>query len=171
MPRTPLHTISWSQDHAWYELVSPNQVFVPGDEEAWQAWLLGHDSFAFQGRAGRLNVYKEARPRGGQYWYAYHTTGKRTDKRYLGHTTKLTFARLEEVAAGLTQGKPFQKTESPLGGTPECSVPPQCSQRGRPLHLFLRVRNRCSTSPSCSRNCARRVYPRGVSRESICWSA
>jgi LuxR family transcriptional regulator, maltose regulon positive regulatory protein len=100
MPRTPLHTLIWSQDHAWYKLSSSGQVvrsFVPGDEEAWQTWLEAHDSFAFQGRLGRLNVYKEARPRGGQYWYAYHTTSKRTHKHYLGRTAKVTFARLEEV--------------------------------------------------------------------------
>ncbi|HET8841629.1 MAG TPA: AAA family ATPase, partial [Ktedonobacteraceae bacterium] len=103
MPRTPLHTLNWSQNHTWYELFSFNQVFVPGDEEAWQAWLEAHDSFAFQGRQGRLNVYKEARPRGGQYWYAYHTNSKRTHKRYLGRTAKVTFARLEEIAEVLTR--------------------------------------------------------------------
>jgi ATP/maltotriose-dependent transcriptional regulator MalT len=114
MPRTPLHTLIWSQDHAWYELFSFGQVlrsFIPGDEEAWQAWLEAHDSFSFQGRLGRLNVYKEARPRGGQYWYAYHTTSKRTHKRYLGRTAKVTFAPLEEVAEVLTRGEQFHKTE------------------------------------------------------------
>src|SRR5215469_12478594 len=125
MPRTPLHTLTWSQDHAWYELFSFGQVlrsFVPGDEAAWQAWLEAHDSFAFQGRLGRLNVYQEARPRGGQYWYAYHTIGKRTHKRYLGRTVRVTFARLEEVAEGLTRGEPFHQTEQPLGETTRCSV-------------------------------------------------
>jgi LuxR family maltose regulon positive regulatory protein len=115
MPRTPLHTLIWSQDHAWYELFSYGQVllsFVQGDEEAWQAWLEAHDSFAFQGRQGRLNVYKEARSRGGHYWYAYHTTSKRTHKRYLGRTAKVTFAHLEEVAELLTQGEPFHQAES-----------------------------------------------------------
>jgi LuxR family transcriptional regulator, maltose regulon positive regulatory protein len=114
MPRTPFQTLIWSQDHACYELFSFGQApqsFVPGDEEAWQVWLDAHDSFAFQGRQGRLNVYKEARPRGGQYWYAYHTTSKRTHKRYLGRTAKVTFARLEEVAEVLTREEPFQKTE------------------------------------------------------------
>src|SRR5215472_12209523 len=109
MPRTPLHTLIWSQDHAWYELFSSGQVlrsFVPGDEEAWQVWLEAHDSFAFHGHLGRLNVYKEARPRGGQYWYAYHTTSKQTLKRYLGRTAKVTLARLEEVAVGLTREEP-----------------------------------------------------------------
>ena len=120
MPRTPLHTLIWSQDHAWYELLSFGQVlrsFVPGDEEAWQAWLEAHDSFAFQGRLGRLNVYKEARPRGGQYWYAYHTTSKRTHKRYLGRTAKVTFAHLEEVAEVLTRGEQFHQTEQSVVDT------------------------------------------------------
>jgi LuxR family transcriptional regulator, maltose regulon positive regulatory protein len=123
MPRTPLHTLIWSQDHAWYELFSFDQVFVPGDEEAWQAWLEAHDSFAFQGRQGRLNVYKEARPRGGQYWYAYHTTSKRTHKRYLGRTAKVTFARLEEVAEVLTRGEPFHQTEQSFVDTTRLSFP------------------------------------------------
>ena len=124
MPRTPLHTLSWSQDHARYELFSFSQVFVPGDDAAWQAWLEIHDSFAFQGRQGRLNVYKEARPRGGQYWYAYHTTSKRTHKRYLGRTAKVTFARLEEVAEVLTRGEPLlHQTEQSLVDTTRLSFP------------------------------------------------
>jgi LuxR family maltose regulon positive regulatory protein len=120
MPRTPLHTLIWSQDHACYELFSFGQVpqpFVPGDEEAWQAWLDAQDSFAFRGRQGRLNVYKEARPRGDQYWYAYHTTSKRTHKRYLGRTAKVTFARLEEIAEVLTREEQFHKTEQSFGDT------------------------------------------------------
>src|SRR5258708_26150593 len=99
MPRTPLHTLIWSQDHAWYELFSFDQVlwsFVPGDEEEWQAWLEAHDSFTFQGRHGRLNVYKEARPPGGQYWHSYHTTSKRTHQRHPRRPAAVTFARLEE---------------------------------------------------------------------------
>ncbi len=126
MPRTPLHTLIWFQDHAWYELFSFSQMlwsFVPGDEEAWQAWLEAHDSFAFQGRQGRLNVYKEARPRGGQYWYAYHTTSKRTHKRYLGRTAKVTFARLEEVAEVLTRGEQFHQTEQSFVDTTRLSFP------------------------------------------------
>ena len=128
MPRTPLHTLIWSQDHAWYELFSFGQVlwsFVPGDEEAWQAWLEAHDSFAFQGRQGRLNVYKEARPRGGQYWYAYHTTSKRTHKRYLGRTAKVTFVRLEEVAEVLTRAEQVHQTEQSFVDTTRLYFPHQ----------------------------------------------
>jgi len=131
MPRTPLHTLIWSQDHAWYELFSFSQVFVPGDEEAWRAWLEVHDSFAFQ---GRLNVYKEARPRGGQYWYAYHTTSKRTHKRYLGHSAKVTFARLEEVAEILTREEPFHQTEPSFVDTTRLSFPhPARPERQTPV--------------------------------------
>jgi LuxR family transcriptional regulator, maltose regulon positive regulatory protein len=137
MPRTPLHTLIWSQDHAWYELFSFGQVlwsFVPGDEEAWQAWLEAHDSFAFQGRQGRLNVYKEARPRGGQYWYAYHTTSKRTHKRYLGRTAKVTFARLEEVAEVLTRGEQFHQTEQSFVDMTRLSFPhPARPERQTPV--------------------------------------
>lgn len=138
MPRTPLHTLIRSQDHAWYELFSFGQVlrsFVPGDEEAWQAWLEAHDSFAFQGRLGRLNVYKDARPRGGQYWYAYHTTSKRTHKRYLGRTAKVTFARLEEVAEVLTRAEPFHQTEQSFVDTTRRSVTHQTQEdRQTPAH-------------------------------------
>jgi ATP/maltotriose-dependent transcriptional regulator MalT len=142
MPRTPLHTLIWSQDQAWYELFSFNQAswsLLPGDEEAWQAWLEAHDSFAFQGRLGRLNVYKEARPRGGQYWYAYHTTSKRTHKRYLGRTAKVTFARLEEVAEVLTRGEPLHQTEQSFVDTARSSSTlPAQSERQAPAPLSLR---------------------------------
>ncbi|EFH85094.1 ATP-dependent transcriptional regulator, MalT-like, LuxR family [Ktedonobacter racemifer DSM 44963] len=106
MPRSPLHALIWSKDHTQYELSThghPEQRFRPGDEELWLNWLEASTSFAFQGASGRLNVYKEARPRGGLYWYAYHTTSSGTRKRYLGRTANVTFARLEEEAKTLTR--------------------------------------------------------------------
>jgi LuxR family maltose regulon positive regulatory protein len=66
-------------------------------------WLATHTSFLFQGRAGSLRAYKEARPRGEDYWYAYSFTDQRLHKRYLGRSSALSFARLEEVA-GMLQG-------------------------------------------------------------------
>src|SRR5260370_42115426 len=80
MPRTPLHTLIWSQDHACYELVSFGQVpqpFVPGADEAWQSWLDAQRSFAFRGPQGRLSGYKQAPPRADQSWYARRTTTHR----------------------------------------------------------------------------------------------
>ncbi|MBA2679221.1 MAG: LuxR family transcriptional regulator, partial [Ktedonobacteraceae bacterium] len=105
MPRVPLHALIWSQDQSLYELYIQGhlaQRFLLADEEAWLAWLAQESSLAFQGASGRLNVYKEARSRGGEYWYAYHTTKGRTRKHYLGRTAVVTFIRLEEVALALS---------------------------------------------------------------------
>ncbi|GHO48949.1 LuxR C-terminal-related transcriptional regulator [Ktedonospora formicarum] len=106
MPRSPLHALRWSTDQALYELSTSGHLehcFRPGDGPLWLAWLETATSFAFQGRSGHLNIYKEARPRGGAYWYAYHTAAHRTAKRYLGQTANVTFARLEEVAHDLAR--------------------------------------------------------------------
>jgi LuxR family maltose regulon positive regulatory protein len=73
-------------------------------------------SFAFQSTAGRLNVYLEARPHGGHYWYAYHTRGGRTRKRYLGQTANVTLAHLEAVAKALSS----EPSSAPaVSGTPQ----------------------------------------------------
>ncbi len=105
MPRLPLHALIWSRERSLYELYTRGQLeqrFRSGDEAAWLAWLGNVSSFAFQGISGSLNVYQEARPRGGQYWYAYHTSGSRTRKRYLGRTARVTLGRLEETAQALS---------------------------------------------------------------------
>jgi LuxR family maltose regulon positive regulatory protein len=60
--------------------------------------LASHASFSFQGRSGRMSVLKEARQRGAGYWYAYRSHGRHTMKRYLGRTSDLSLARLEEAA-------------------------------------------------------------------------
>jgi LuxR family maltose regulon positive regulatory protein len=101
MPRTPLHILMWSSEYNRYDLFTQGhleQQFRPEDREAWRAWLETVTSFAFRGECGNLNVYQEARRRGGRYWYAYATTGPRTHKRYLGPTAGMTFTRLEETA-------------------------------------------------------------------------
>src|SRR6266700_3234945 len=93
MPRVPLHALTWSREQNLYELYTQGQLeqrFRPAEESAWLAWLREATSFAFHGASGSLNVYQEARPRGGQYWYAYHTTRSRTRKRYLGSSAQLT---------------------------------------------------------------------------------
>ncbi len=121
MPRRPLHVLIWSSEHHLYELYTQGQLeqrFRPEDETAWQTWLGAATSFAFQGARGTLNVYHEARPRGGRYWYAYHTTGKRAHKRYLGRTANLSFTRLEEIAQGLSRE----------------SAPPPLASSNTPLH-------------------------------------
>jgi LuxR family maltose regulon positive regulatory protein len=132
MPRVPLHALIWSSDQSLYELYTQDQLeqrFRPADEAAWLAWLREVTSFAFHGASGSLNVYLEGRPRGGQYWYAYHTVRDRTRKRYLGPLTRVTFARLEEAAHRLTSLPP-----SPLAQT---SIAPSPEQQGELLTTKL----------------------------------
>src|SRR5258708_37591817 len=104
MPRVPLHALTWSREQSLYELYTQGQLqqrFQPTDEAAWLAWLGSATAFAFHGKGGSLNVYLEGRPRGGAYWYAYHTSGGRTRKRYLGRMETLSLAHLEETARTL----------------------------------------------------------------------
>jgi LuxR family maltose regulon positive regulatory protein len=104
MSRAPLHALIWSAEQHLYGLYTRGQLklrFRPAEEAAWLAWLREVSSFAFHGKEGSLNVYLEQRPRGGAYWYAYHTTEGRTRKRYLGQTESLKLSRLEETARSL----------------------------------------------------------------------
>jgi LuxR family maltose regulon positive regulatory protein len=152
MPRVPLHALIWSREQDLYELHTQGQLerqFRAANDATWLAWLGEATSFAFNGVAGSLNVYQEARPRGGRYWYAYHTLRSRTRKRYLGATSQLTFARLEEVAEALaTEAAPpslaasdaWSLAEQPL--TPVSSrlalsrLPPTVVERERLLALL-----------------------------------
>src|ERR1019366_308081 len=88
-----------------------------GDQQAWQTWLRDVTSLAFHSPFGSLNVYQEIRPRGGQYWYAYHTQRGRTRKRYLGWTARVSLARLEETAQVLSN-------ENPLSSAPASFLQP-----------------------------------------------
>jgi hypothetical protein len=80
--------------------------FHPTDEASWLTWLGEVTSFAFHSPRGSLNVYRETRPRGGAYWYAYHTDRGGIRKRYLGQTAQVTLARLEETAQALASASP-----------------------------------------------------------------
>jgi len=106
MPKPPIHRLIWSAESSSYTLFTPDQPprsLVPGDEESWLAWLTTHTSFSFQGQHGQLSVLKESRSRGAGYWYAYHTAENQSRKRYLGRTSTVTLARLEEVAHTLNR--------------------------------------------------------------------
>src|SRR5215468_3906104 len=109
MPRAPLHALNWSPEQELYECSTQGQVvhrFHAGDEATWLTWLDEATAFAFHGRSGSLNVYHERRPRGGRYWYAYHTNRDGIRKRYLGQTAQVTLARLEETALALAGPAP-----------------------------------------------------------------
>ena len=126
MPKPPTHTLIWSAQSKTYALVTPDhppQEMVPGNEEAWVAWLTTHSSFSFYGQSGSLSVLKESRKRGAGYWYAYHTKESQTRKRYLGRSALLTLARLEEVAQDLGS----EPTSTPLA---QAKYEPSSEQQG-----------------------------------------
>src|SRR5258708_7136384 len=104
MPKAAAYRLTWLPERENYELRESqhNQVLpmTPGSR-AWFAWLAAVPSFTFNGQAGQLTVRQEIRPRGGVYWYACRRIGKKMAKRYLGRTSELTPARLEEAAAQL----------------------------------------------------------------------
>jgi LuxR family maltose regulon positive regulatory protein len=125
MPHAGRDTLVWSPEHRHYavqdETVPADGFatprFRPGDASALAQWLAHRSSFAFVGQAGRLSVVKEARRRGGGYWYAYSRRNRRTRKRYLGPTAAVTFARLEDAAALL------QRASWPTSPEPEPTAP------------------------------------------------
>src|SRR6266700_7539325 len=129
MSRTPLHALIWSQEQRLYELHTQDRLeqrFQPTDEATWQSWLREVTSFAFHSPAGSLNVYQERRPRGGSYWYAYHTKEGRTRKRYLGRTESLSLARLEETALSLLrEQQPTQELDQGMLVLSGRLVPPR----------------------------------------------
>jgi LuxR family maltose regulon positive regulatory protein len=103
-PKLLPHAFIWSHERQHYQLFShnqPGQIFLPADQSAFSGWLDEHTAFAFLGQAGKLSVLKEVRPRGSGYWYAYRTHNRHTRKRYLGRSSQVTFARLEQVAQQL----------------------------------------------------------------------
>ncbi len=126
MPKVPTHALIWTASRGVYELRPADPLLpsvVPGEEEPWFAWLTTHASFSFQGQAGRLNVLKESRPRGGGYWYAYHTHQGQARKRYLGRTATLTLARLEAAAQALSPSLPVFPSSTRHPATPTSTVP------------------------------------------------
>ena len=94
-----VYALSWSAALGTYVLSGPQSEealsIVPEDGSA---WLAERSSFAFHGQEGSCIARLEAVQRGGRYWYAYQRTGQKLSKKYLGKTSDLTLARLEQVA-------------------------------------------------------------------------
>jgi ATP/maltotriose-dependent transcriptional regulator MalT len=106
MPKSLAHRLVWSEAHQQYQHLvhgQPEQCFRSDDEPAFSCWLTKHTAFAYVGQAGRLSIIQEARERGTGYWYAYRTHHRQTRKRYLGPSSKVSLARLEETAKILAQ--------------------------------------------------------------------
>src|SRR5947208_5735059 len=118
MPRAALYRVTWDPERGSYELhdTSSQQALpvVPGSHE-WYDWLRSISSFTFGGPHAQVTVRQESRQGGSAYWYAYRRTGVKTTKKYLGRTSDLSIAHLEEVALQLAP--PFairSEQESPL---------------------------------------------------------
>src|SRR2546430_7903675 len=114
------------------------QCFQRGDDEAFSHWLNGHSAFAFWGQAGQLSVLKEARAGGTGYWYAYRTQERRTRKRYLGPSARVTFARLEQEAQALSSSPSIRRAAAGQAGTGiGIGASPQIEQHSPLLSLRL----------------------------------
>lgn len=79
------------------------EAHVPLDTPAWFAWLADEHvrSFRYCHPLGILTVRKERRARGAWYWSAYRRVDGRLRKQYLGRSSELTAARLEDAALAL----------------------------------------------------------------------
>lgn len=105
MPRTAEYRLSWQAERGIYELHNSQGeklLSLAVEDSAWFDWLATAASFTFSGKHAQLTVRKESRQRGEKYWYAYHRSGQKMSKKYLGRTTDLTLSRLEEVSRQLT---------------------------------------------------------------------
>jgi LuxR family transcriptional regulator, maltose regulon positive regulatory protein len=119
MPKAAPYRLSWDPEQGSYALhdrQSERALSVAQDGHTWLDWLASIPSFTFRGQHGQLTVRQETRS-GGTYWYAYRRVGEKMAKRYLGRTTELTPARLEEVAAQLA-GAALRTGQGTLARTP-----------------------------------------------------
>ncbi|HKF37906.1 MAG TPA: AAA family ATPase, partial [Ktedonobacteraceae bacterium] len=79
---------------------------VPVGSTEWYSWLTQHRSFRFEHPRTPYTARREQRP-GGWYWYASRRTEGTLHTLYLGRTSALTLARLEEIAAQFTAPSVF----------------------------------------------------------------
>ncbi len=104
MPKVASYRLVWSFTDQTYQLQETRDhtglQSVP-ESPAWFAWLDQVSSFSFWGKGRHYTARKVKRPRGEAYWYAYVGAGKKLAKKYLGKTSDVTLARLEQVAAKL----------------------------------------------------------------------
>lgn len=101
MPKVPSYTLAWSSTTRVYELSEMRDrgmLRIVPDSTEWFAWLDQVTSFALSGKSGHYTARKETRQRGDRYWSAYLAKGTQLSKKYLGKTSHMTLARLEQIA-------------------------------------------------------------------------
>ena len=116
MPKAAPYRVTWDPERGAYELhdTSSQQALpvIPGSRE-WFDWLRSVSSFTFGGQHAHLTVRQEHRSGGSAYWYAYRRTGVKTTKKYLGRTSDLSLAHLEEVALQLGSSFAIRSEQEP----------------------------------------------------------
>jgi LuxR family transcriptional regulator, maltose regulon positive regulatory protein len=133
------YVLIWMREREHYELHLHGQLqqcFQRGDDDAFSRWLEEHTAFAFVGQSGRISALKEARSGGTGYWYAYRTLDRHTRKRYLGPSAKVTLARLEQEALGLSRSPSDHRAATGQAGK-RTVASPQVEQGGSLLNLRL----------------------------------
>lgn len=105
MPKNSPYTLAWSNSRQAYELHEGQE-----DDETLNlntqchtplVWVGQVSSFAFHGQNGSYTARKERKQRGDEYWYAYVRVVGKLTKKYLGRSSDLTLARLEQTAQEL----------------------------------------------------------------------
>ena len=88
-----------------YVVICPERGELPliPDSPEWFDWLATLNSFRFVGRQGRLSTYRNS---GRTSWLAYRRIHGHRYEYALGHTERLTIARLEQMAATLQSHVP-----------------------------------------------------------------
>ncbi len=116
MPKAAPYRVTWNPERRSYELHDTSSLqalpVVPGSRE-WFDWLTSVSSFTFGGQHAQLTVRRESRSGGSAYWYAYRRTGRNTTKKYLGRTSDLSLAHLEEVALQLAPPFAIRSEQEP----------------------------------------------------------
>jgi len=116
MPKAAPYGVIWDPERGSYELhdTSSQQPLpvAPGSHE-WYDWLRSVSSFTFGGQHAQVTVRQESRSGGSAYWYAYRRTGVKTTKKYLGRTSDLSLAHLEEVALQLASPFAIRSEQEP----------------------------------------------------------
>jgi LuxR family maltose regulon positive regulatory protein len=120
MPKSTQYRLNWHIERRAYELVenTTGQLLRinPGESD-WFDWLDIVSSFTFSGNLGQFTARKESRQWGDGYWYAYRRVGSKLSKKYLGRTTDLTPAHLEEIASSFNNAVVLPSKEVPSEGS------------------------------------------------------
>jgi LuxR family maltose regulon positive regulatory protein len=88
-------------------------IHIRVESKEWFSWLEKNTGFSFRDGTDYFTARKEQIKGKGNYWYAYRRHGKKTRKKYLGKSHKLSMAHLREVSAKLSNATNIQQKNIP----------------------------------------------------------